>query len=161
MIRAIRETDAAACAAIYNPYVLHSVWTMEEAPLTAEDFTARIRKVTAGYPWLAEEQDGRILGYAYLSAYRDRAGYRYSASLSIYVDECCQGMGVGRRLYEALEAQARQQGLRHIIAVITDLNEESRRFHEKHGFVFCGCMPGIAEKLGQPIGVCHYVKHLT
>ena len=83
IIRPATAADAEAMAAIYAHHVLHGVATFEETPPTAEEMASRLQAVQAlGLPWLAaeeEEEDRRILGYAYAGAYRHRSAYRYTA----------------------------------------------------------------------------------
>ena len=48
------------------------------------------------------EDDVAIRGYAYGSAYRSRAAYRWSCEVSVYVETGRRRTGAGRVLYEAL-----------------------------------------------------------
>src|SRR5689334_8076669 len=52
------------------------------------------------------EVDGRVAGWAALSAYSDRCCYRGVAEDSVYVASWAQGRGVGRALLEELIARA-------------------------------------------------------
>ena len=73
MIRPVQLADAQVLADLYNPYVRDTTITFEEDPVTAEEMTGRIAKVTEAYPWLVWDEEGRILGYAYSSVWRARA----------------------------------------------------------------------------------------
>ena len=57
--------------------------------------------IAAGY--LAVE-DGRVVGFVSLSAYRDRAAYDATAELSMYVDAAYRRRGIARALLQALFA---------------------------------------------------------
>ena len=51
-VRAVTPADAGAVAAIYNHYVLQTVVTFEEEPITAAEISRRIDEVRAGsLPW--------------------------------------------------------------------------------------------------------------
>ena len=39
---------------------------------------------------------------AYAHRFQERAAYQWNAELSVYVDENCTGMGMGKALYQAL-----------------------------------------------------------
>ena len=47
--------------------------------------------VLARTPWLVAEADGTVLGYAYATNHRERAGYRWSVDISVYVDPAFRG----------------------------------------------------------------------
>ncbi|MDX6720519.1 MAG: hypothetical protein QOJ63_2773, partial [Solirubrobacteraceae bacterium] len=46
------ERDAAACAAIYAPYVAATSISFEEVPPTVAQFAALIAETSARHPWL-------------------------------------------------------------------------------------------------------------
>ncbi len=154
------EADPARCLAIYNTYILHSTATFEEEPLTLAAFTARLRRITAQYPFLVAEEDGLVLGYAYLDQYNDRSAYRYTADVSIYLDEAVTAKGIGGQLLAALEQAAAAQGLRTLVSIITEENTGSLHFHEKHGFVRKGQLDRVGLKFGRWLGVWFLQKEL-
>jgi phosphinothricin acetyltransferase len=51
----------------------------------------------AGYPYLAAEREGVVLGYAYAGPYRPRAAYRSTVEDSIYVAREPAGRGSAGR----------------------------------------------------------------
>ena len=134
MIRFAKEADIPAILDIYGPYVLHTAVSFEYSVPTLEEFTERFRSITAQFPWLVWEEAGKILGYAYGSLPFGREAYRWCAAGSIYLAPDAQGKGIGRKLYNALEAVLTAQGYRKIYAIITSDNPGSLRFHEHVGF---------------------------
>jgi L-amino acid N-acyltransferase YncA len=146
-IRAAAAEDAAAIAAIYAPYVRDTVITFEIDPPDAAEMR---RRLAAGqrYPWLVAEAGGRVLGYAYASEHRVRAAYRWNVETTVYLDAAAQRQGLGRRLYAALFALLRQQGLYNAYGIITLPNTASVGLHEHLGFVPVGVFPGTGYKHG-------------
>jgi L-amino acid N-acyltransferase YncA len=140
--------DAAACAAIYAPFVRSSATSFEEQPPTAEEFAARIGRTALTHPWLVAEREGVAIAYAYACPHRERPAYRWAVDVSIYVADGCRGVGVGRRLYGALFERLRSQRYRTACAGITLPNEASAAFHESLGFVPVGVFRGIGWKAG-------------
>ena len=136
--RADPERDAAACAAIYAPYVLGEATSMEEDAPGAAEIAARIRRLAPTHPWLVAEVGGEVVGYAYGSPHAERAGYRWTVDLAVYVRPDHHRSGVARRLYEELLACLRAQGFRTACAIVTLPNEASVAFHEALGFVPVG-----------------------
>jgi L-amino acid N-acyltransferase YncA len=140
--------DAAACAAIYAPFVRESAVSFEEAAPDADAFATRIERTAATHPWLVAEVDGRVAGFAYGSAHRERAAYRWAADVSVYVDPAHQRAGVGRALYEELLARLRTQRIQVACAGITLPNAASVGLHESLGFELVGIYRGIGWKGG-------------
>jgi L-amino acid N-acyltransferase YncA len=140
--------DASACAAIYAPHVEGSAVSFEERAPGAAEMGERIAKVAATHAWLVAERAGRVLGYAYATAFNERPAYRWSASVSVYVAEGARGEGLGRALYEALFARLRGAGFRVACAGITLPNPASVALHEGLGFERVGLNRGIGWKDG-------------
>lgn len=134
MIRPVREEDASQLQSIYNYYVENTAITFEETPLSLPEMTGRIRRISAAYPWLVAEEEGRILGYAYASRWKERSAYRYTVETTVYLAPDAGGRGVGSALYEVLIPRLRREGYRSAMAVITLPNEGSERLHDKFAF---------------------------
>src|SRR5262245_45732966 len=102
-LRPATAADVGAIAAIYREAVLHGTASFK---LDTPDEAAVLRRFTAvteaGYPYFVAELDGRILGYAYASAYRTRPAYRFTVENSVYIAPEAQGKGVGAALLSAL-----------------------------------------------------------
>lgn len=142
------EEDAAACAAIYAPFVTDTVISLEERPPTAAEFAQRIERVSLTHPWLVAEDGGRVIGYAYGSKHRDRASYRWAADVAVYVAARARRRGVGRSLYEMLFRLLAAQNLWVACAGITLPNEASIGLHQACGFQPVGVYRRIGWKMG-------------
>src|SRR5689334_4738530 len=153
--------DAAACAAIYAPYVEGSPVSFEERAPDPAEMAARIERYGASHAWLVAEREGRVVGYAYATAFNERPAYRWSASVSVYVAEEARGVGVGRALYEALFDRLRERGFRTACAGVTLPNEASVGLHESLGFERSGLNREIGWKQGAWRDVGWYQLQLT
>lgn len=140
--------DAAACAAIYAPFVRDTAVSFEEEPPQAADMAERIARTLPTHPWLVAEGAGAVAGFAYASPHRARAGYRWAADVAVYVDPKAHRSGVGRELYTALLGLLRRQGLHTACAGITLPNAASVGLHEALGFRPVGIYRGIGWKAG-------------
>jgi L-amino acid N-acyltransferase YncA len=140
--------DAAACAAVYEPYVTDSVISLEEIPPDSAEFAQRIERITRTHPWLVAELDGDIVGFAYGSPHRERAAYRWAADVSIYLAARAHRRGIGRTLYERLFELLEQQGFRTLCAGITLPNDASVGLHEALGFARIAIYRNIGFKHG-------------
>ncbi|HTI35288.1 MAG TPA: GNAT family N-acetyltransferase, partial [Miltoncostaea sp.] len=74
--------------------------------------------------------------------------YRWAAETAVYVDPGHHRRGVGRRLYAALLAQLREQGVRTACAGITLPNPGSVALHESMGFAPVGVFRRVGWKHG-------------
>jgi len=148
LIRPATEADIPAIAAIYAVEVRDFVNTYEyEVPDQAEMLRRMRAVLDGGYPYIAAELDGEVVGYAYASSFRSRAAYHWVVENSVYVAAGMQGRGIGAALLERLIAECEARDFRQMIAVIGEpTNTASIKLHERFGFHHVGTFPGIAWK---------------
>jgi phosphinothricin acetyltransferase len=147
-LRVAEPHDAPAIAAIYAPIVRDTAISFEVEPPSPAEMATRIEATLVSHPWLVAVRDGAVAGYAYAGAHQQRAAYRWSANVTVYVAADARGGGVGRRLYAALIAILRQQGFRSAFAGITLPNPASVGLHEAVGFSPLGVYRDVGFKLG-------------
>ena len=142
-------SDGAAVAAIYRPFVTDAVTSFETDPPGPADMAARIEKVLVHAPWLVCTGDsGEVTGYAYASQHRERAAYRWSVDVAVYIHAAHHRRGLGRELYEKLFALLKLQGFFVAHAGVTLPNAASVGLHESLGFVPVGVYPAVGWKFG-------------
>jgi L-amino acid N-acyltransferase YncA len=147
-VRIASPGDAGDMVDIYAPFIRETAVTFENEVPSVEDFAARVAEILERFPWLACEDGGRVIGYAYACPHRARHAYRWSVETSIYVAEGRRKSGVGRALYGALLEILGVQGLCNAYAGITLPNAESAAFHESFGFRWIGTFPAVGYKQG-------------
>lgn len=140
--------DARELQEIYAPYVRDTCISFETEPPTVEEMALRIAAVSERWPWLVCEEGGRILGYAYASAHRARAAYRWSVDAAVYVQQGARRRGIGTALYGALFPLLRLQGFFNAYAGITLPNAASVGLHEAMGFRPVGVYRDVGYKMG-------------
>ena len=156
IVRSATLDDAFAVAALYGHHVLHGTGTFEEAPPSPADIAERMKAVqNKGFPWLVVEDDqDRIVAYAYAGPYHRRSAYRFTAEDSVYVADEERGKGYGRAALAAVIDACEAMGLRRLVAVIGDSqNEGSIALHRALGFSFCGTLPAVGYKAGHWLDV--------
>lgn len=149
IVRDASEADAAACAAIYAPYVTDTAITFETEPPTAEQMAERIAASLRKYAWVVLEVDGRVVGYAYGTQYKERPAYRWACEVSVYMEMGRRRTGGGRMLYEALLWRLAGRGFRVAIGGMTLPNEASVGLHQAMGFEPVGTYRRIGYKHGK------------
>jgi L-amino acid N-acyltransferase YncA len=147
-IRFAEPSDATALQAIYAPNVEGAAISFELAPPSVEEMASRVAKISAQYPWLVCEVDGRVAGYVYACQHRERAAYRWSVDVTVYIDEAFRRRGIGRALYTSLLELLRLQGYAKAFAGITLPNPGSVGVHEAVGFRQVAVFERVGHKLG-------------
>lgn len=144
-IRRADLSDAQELLTIYAPYVTDTAITFEYEVPTLEEFKGRMQSILAFYPYFVAEEDGRLLGYAYASAFHPRAAYAWSAEVTVYLDKAARGKGIGPKLYQKLEGALKAMGILNLNACIAVaptedqyLTNASQGFHEKLGYQLVG-----------------------
>ncbi len=161
MIRSAAESDVPEMLCIYAPYVENTTYTFEYTVPTEEEFLVRFQDITAQFPWLVWEENGRVLGYAYGSLPFARAAYAWAGEVSIYLAADARGRGIGRKLYTALEQMMEYQGYRVLYAIITEENRISMEFHKALGYRQAGVFSRCGLKFGRWLSVVWMEKRLN
>ncbi|MDX3000884.1 GNAT family N-acetyltransferase [Kribbella solani] len=147
LVRDAMASDAAACAAIYAPYVTGTAITFEIEPPSVAEMAARIAAARKTHAWLVLELDDQVIGYAYAGPMKARAAYRWSCEVSVYLEQGRRRTGGGRALYEALFDRLTARGYRTAIAGMTLPNPASEGLHKSLGFEPIGTYRNIGWKL--------------
>lgn len=158
-IRLATIEDAEQLLAIYNREVLESVVTLDLVPRTLDEQRRYIGERSGALALLVGELTGEtggenvIVGFAGLSPFRDRPGYRTSVENSIYVHRDHHRKGIGSQLLAALVERARSHGFHAIFARISGSQAASLALHERHGFSLIGIEREVGRKFGKWLDV--------
>ncbi|AGY75285.2 GNAT family N-acetyltransferase [Clostridium autoethanogenum] len=140
-MRMATKADAKEILDIYEPYVRNSAISFEYDVPSIEEFTERINNILKKYPYIVAVDNNQIIGYAYVSSFKERVAYNWAVETTIYLSQDCRGKGVGKKLYLALEKILKRQNIINLNACIayttTDnayLTNASMYFHEHLGY---------------------------
>lgn len=166
-IRVAAEDDAESLLAKYAPYIEHTAITFEYEVPSIEEFKGRIHNTLKRYPYLVAEMDDAICGYAYVSPFHERAAYDWAVETSIYVDQYKKGMGIGKKLYEALELVLRKQNILNLNACIACTEKEdeyltnaSVHYHAHRGYRMVGEFKQCGYKFHRWYNMVWMEKHI-
>ncbi len=148
LIRPATPDDAAACRAIYAPFVTDNWVSFELQVPTVDEMKSRIASNGASHSWLMAEIENCVAGYAYGSPHRTREAYQTSCDVAVYVDPAFARRGVGRALYDALLPLLKSRGLHAAFAGIALPNSGSIGLHEAIGFEALGVYREVGWKMG-------------
>ena len=147
LIRPATTADAPAIAAIYGHYVRETCVTFVCQEPTAEHYAEQIAE--GRYPFLAAEEQGEVVGFAYAAAFRPHDAYRWDVELTIYLKPGCEGQGVGSQLMAKLLDDLTRLGYLTAYSYVTVPNEPSVALHRRFGFEALGEFPSTGYKHGQ------------
>jgi len=138
VVRRAMDSDLAEINRIYNREVREgfATWELDEWP--DEQRLAWFRARTDEEPVFVAEVDGVLAGFAYLTKYRGRRGYRFTRENTVFVDLPFQRRGVGRALLAGVVEAARAMGLRSVLAFVDVENEGSVGLHRAFGYTEVG-----------------------
>lgn len=162
-LRIATVEDAAAVNETYGYYIDHSLANFGEQNKTVEERAQEIGELLKMYPFMiAEDENGRFLGFACAEPYRPKSGYRYTAELTIYLHpDTPKGCGVGTALYERLLDCLSAQGFHIALGVIHDQNHGSLALHKHFGFQQVGVLRNCCYKHGQWVSAVILEKTLN
>lgn len=162
VVRPSKKEDINAIHKIYQYEVLKGTATFDKVPPTEKDLLDK-RKVIIdhGFPYLVAEIKGKVVGYSYVSLYRERSAYSKTVENAIYIDPDFRGLGIATKLLNELLSICEEIGLKQIIAVIGDSeNHGSITLHKNLGFRKVGTMENVGFKFDRWIDVVLMQKSL-
>ena len=133
-IRPMTPQDADAVLAIYADGIATYNATFDTEPGTWEMFDTRFLPACR----LVAEVDGKVAGWAVLSAASARPVYRGVAEVSVYIGAAARGRGLGKALMGALIEAAEDAGFWTLQGHIFPENDASIALHAKFGFRIVG-----------------------
>ncbi|OBH94555.1 acetyltransferase [Mycobacterium scrofulaceum] len=140
--------DAGAIADIYAPYVRDTAISFETVPPDGQEMRSRLTATLSRLPWLVLTDGDTIGGYAYASPHGERAAYRWSVDVSLYLSGPYHRQGHGRRMYAALFNVLAAQGYVNAYSAIVLPNPASVGLHEAMGFSRVGLFNRVGFKNG-------------
>ena len=154
MIRKVQFSDAEHIINIYNYYIDNTAITFETSKINVNEEKQRIKKILDNnYPFIVYEEQNVIVGYAYLSKWREREAYNHTLESSIYIHKDYQNKGIGKMLYSELIKSGKAQGVHTLVGIISIPNIQSQKLHERFGFKKVGLLKDAGYKFNKFIDV--------
>ena len=138
-IRRAKEEDAEAIGRIlYEVHAVHSAIRPDLfLPGRRKYDEAQVKELIQRTPVLVAEDEGDVLGYA-VCFLQETEGGSMAAHKTLYLDDLCvdktsRKQGVGRRLFAAVEALAREQGCYDLTLNVWEGNSSALKFYQSLG----------------------------
>jgi len=155
-IRKARFSDLSRITDIYNWAVENTTASFDINTQSVEQRAAWFSHYDDKHPLIVYEIDENVAGYASLSEFRSKEGYKNTCELSVYIAPEYQRRGIGQKLMQHVIQMGKDIGFHTIISAITTDNEVSVRMHEKMGFKLCGNMEEVGFKFGRYLDCLFY-----
>jgi phosphinothricin acetyltransferase len=154
-----REDHLGAIRAIFNDAILNTTALYEYQPRSEATILAWWQaKQQAGYPVLGvEHADGSLAGFASWGPFRVFPAFKYTVEHSVYVAAESRGVGIGRRLLEAVVAEAVRQDVHLLVGAI----DASIALHRSLGFEHSGTIREAGFKFGRWLDLDLWQRTLT
>ena len=149
----VPQKDAADITRIYNKYIETTTVSFETEALSEEQMLERIETICRDFPYFVYEEEGNVVGYAYVHTWKERAAYRKTLETTIYLDGEKTHHGIGTLLMRRLIEECRKRGYKTLIACITGDNIASIEFHKGLGFVQASLFHCVGFKFGKWLDV--------
>ena len=149
-IKPAQSDDASQITTIWNHYILETNVTFNFQPKTKDEVQQLISDANrADRVFLVAEDRGAAIGFATYFQFRGSVGYARTMEHTIMLDKAAVGFGAGRKLMEALLAQATSAGVHSMFAGVSSANPDGAAFHRALGFEDRGILPKVGHKGGQ------------
>ena len=145
-------SDIDQILSIYNFHIENSFGNFEENTYLLDDFKKYLKIILDNQlPFIVCEVDESIVGFSFLTPFRNRSGYRFTFENSIYVKKDFMSKGIGYKLLKLLINESKKnKSIKNIIAIIGDKeNKSSIKIHEKNGFILIGTIKNAGYKCGK------------
>lgn len=159
IIRRAEKADLLRITEIYNWAVENTTASFDINPQTFEqraDWFSHYNQSNGRYPLIVCEIDSVVTGYACLSEFKAKEGYRNTCEMSVYIHPDFQNKGIGSRLMGEIIKLGKDNGFHTIISVISSDNEISIKMHEKYGFKLSGHLKETGFKFGKYLDCLFY-----
>ena len=160
LIRCATTADAAAIAALWNPYIRDTAVTFNWVEKSHDDVAQMIAdRDRLGHATFVA-QDAGLLGFATYAQFRGGAGYATCMEHSIILAPQARGRGAGRGLIGAICAHAAAGGAHQMIAGVSAENPDGVAFHARLGFAEIARVSEAGVKFGRFIDLVLMQKFL-
>jgi L-amino acid N-acyltransferase YncA len=160
IIRKAKDSDAADIAKIFNYYVENGTAAFFDEPVDQANFYGWLKTASCNDAVYAVENAGKIAGFGVLKQFYDRRVFKNTAEPGYFLFPGFTGKGAGGKLYDVIEKDARNIGIKNLLVSISSKNEKSIYFHSKRGFVECGKFRRVGNKKGTEFDMVWMQKFL-
>ena len=155
-----KDEDRVAVIDIFNYYVDNSFAAYPSIRLRYEAFDF-LTSMIGGYPAISVKNNAdELIGFGFIRPYNPADTMRRTAEVTYFLAHEYTGKAIGAAILDFLTSEAIKMGIDNFLASISSRNEESIKFHLKHGFIECGRFRNVGRKSGEDFDVVWMQKFL-
>ena len=158
-VRPARSDDAAIIAEIWNVVIRDTLTTFNSIEKSEAEIIAIIEDGRQRV--FVADLDGLVRGFAVYGQFRGGAGYARTMEHTIHLDPAARGLGLGRALMKAVEADAAKNGVHSLFAGVSSANPDGVAFHAALGFEHVATLNEVGFKWGQWLDLHLMQKRLS
>ena len=144
-LRPATQVDLSLFTKVYNQAIAARNITADIDEMTEQEMAHVFDKHDAMRPlFTVYDEEMRPIGFASLNYFYGRPAYDETAEVSIYLDQQISGKGIGTKVMQRLEQEAKALGIRFLTGYVFSQNIPCNKLFEKQGYVLWGEMPQIA-----------------
>jgi L-amino acid N-acyltransferase YncA len=144
--RRVNKNDAIPVIDVFNYYIETGFAAFLDKKLDYASFQPLLA-LSEGYPfYVIENEAGAVVGFGFLGRYHPSAAFNKTAEGTYFILPAHTGKGLGTRLLNILSSEAKDLGIKTLLANITSLNQPCVSFHLAQGFTECGRFVRIGRK---------------
>jgi len=114
-----------------------------------------------GYPALVIKDGAQqVVGFGFMRPHHLADSMKRASEVTYFILPENTRMGLGTRMLDFFEQEARKRGIDSLLANISSRNQESIGFHLKNGFRECGRFLKVGRKFGEDFDVVWMQKIL-
>lgn len=153
------DADLSYVKNIYDYYTKHSTVVYFIDPVPLDEIRKIIPLGDRSYrSFLICGAGGKRYGFCYFSQFKEKPAFRISVEVTIYLEPCCVGKGIGHQALKLLEPYIYKGGFGNAVALISAENMASIQLFEKCGYTCCAEIKDVAEKFGKKLTLKMYQK---
>lgn len=144
-LRPATQVDLSLFTKVYNQAIAARNITADINEMTEQEMAHVFDKHDSMRPlFTVYDEEMRPIGFASLNYFYGRPAYDETAEVSIYLDQQISGKGIGTKVMQRLEQEAKALGIRFLTGYVFAQNIPCNKLFEKQGYVLWGEMPQIA-----------------
>jgi L-amino acid N-acyltransferase YncA len=160
VIRLATEKDIDSIQMIYNQGIEDRIATLETETKDYSFMKDWFDKHNGRYQVIVAEEGNKILGWASLNPYNNRAAYLGVADLSLYISRESRGKGIGGKLLEAIQIIAKENDFHKIVLFTFPFNQLGQGLYRNKGYREVGVFKNQGILDGQYVDVMAMEKLL-